>query len=254
VSDTTKKIIEENFLTITPGGEMKNGWEGFVLWCSKREQNVEKSAIDYVNIIKKYNSIRKDGLIDGMKKMKSTFSKVCLDDIFYLDFYAIPHFGKTKLGQTLLYAKQSQNKVMIKDLAQEIKPKISKLIKKYKIDAVAFVPPTVRREVQFMKELENNLKLEENRIEITKIKTPIIIPQKTLNKLEDRVENAKRTFVVEGRSNYKNILLIDDAVGSGATLNEIASKIKAQKKFKGGRIVGLVITGSLKGFDVISEV
>ena len=254
IKPENKKVIEENFLTITPGGEMKKGWEGFVLWCTKRGQNVEKSALDYVSIIKKYNAIKKDGLLDGMKKMKTTFSKVYLDHIFYLDFYAIEHFGKTKLGQTLLYAKQSQNRTMIKDLTEEIKPKISKLITKYRIDAVAFIPPTVKREVQFMKELENNLKLEVNRVEINKIKTPVIVPQKTLNKLEDRIENAKRTFVfsVSHRS-YKNLLLIDDAVGSGATLNEIALQARATGLAK-DKIIGLVITGSLKGFDVISEV
>ena len=52
---------------------------------------------------------------------------------------------------------------------------------------------------------------------------------------------------------YENILLVDDALGSGATLNEIAKKIR-QKGICKGKIVGFVITGSFKGFDVISEV
>jgi len=135
----------------------------------------------------------------------------------------------------------------------EIKPKIKALIKLFKIDAVVFVPPTVKREVQLMKELEKHLNLEIDIIKVVKIKTPIIIPQKTLNKLEERIENAKKTFVVEGAKNYKNILIIDDAVGSGATLNEIAFQIKEKNVIK-GKIIGLAITGSLKGFDVVSEV
>ncbi|PIX03169.1 hypothetical protein COZ78_01785, partial [bacterium (Candidatus Gribaldobacteria) CG_4_8_14_3_um_filter_42_11] len=162
-------------------------------------------------------------------------------------------FGKTKLGKFLLYAKQSQDKKLIKRLSMEIKPKIKALIKLFKIDAVVFVPPTVKREVQLMKELEKHLNLEIDIIKVVKIKTPIIIPQKTLNKLEERIENAKKTFVVEGAKNYKNILIIDDAVGSGATLNEIAFQIKEKNVIK-GKIIGLAITGSLKGFDVVSEV
>ncbi|MCX6791373.1 MAG: hypothetical protein NTV62_04290, partial [Candidatus Gribaldobacteria bacterium] len=114
-------------------------------------------------------------------------------------------------------------------------------------------PPTVKREVQFMKELEKNLALKNNKIEVTKIKTSVVVPQKTLNKLEDRVENAKKTFVVEGNEGYKNILLIDDAIGSGATLNEIALQIR-ERGIISGKIIGLAITGSIKGFDVISEV
>jgi len=249
----TKKIIENNFLTVTSGGEMKKGLDGFIVWCQKRKQDVEKSAIQYVSIIKKYNSIRKNGLLDGMKKMRTTFDKVYLDSLFYIDFYAIEHFGKTKIGQTLLYAKQSQDRVMIKDLTEDIKPKIKQIIKQYKIDAIGFVPPTVKREVQLMRELEKNLNFKINKVKITKIKTQVVVPQKTLNKLEDRIENAQKTFVVEEQPIYKNILLIDDAVGSGATLNEIAKKIKAKKIVK-NKIIGLVITGSLKDFDVISEV
>jgi len=254
IPDEDKDVIEKNFLTITSLGEGKKGFNGFVGWCQKRGMDVEKEASKYVADLKKYNKLRKDGLINGMVKMKATFDKVYLDNLFYLDFYAIPHFGKTKLGQTLLYAKQGGNKSMIKDLSEEIRPKVNNLIKKYKVDAVAFVPPTIKREVQFIKELENNLSLRLGHVKITKVKTPIIIAQKTLNKLGDRVENAKKTFVLEAWPKYKSILLIDDAVGSGATLNEIAAKIKAQKKFKGGKVIGLVITGSFKGFDVISEV
>ena len=84
-------------------------------------------------------------------------------------------------------------------------------------------------------------------------KTPIIIPQKTLTKLEDRVENARQTIIIDDTGKYKNILLIDDAVGSGATMNETARQIK-KKGLCTGKIVGLAITGSFKGFDVISEI
>jgi len=253
VSNHIKDFIEKRFLDITPAGEIRKGWEGFSGWCLKREQDVEKSASDYFNILNKYDKIKKNGLIDGMKKMKSTFSKVYLNQIFYVDFYSIERFGKTKLGKILLYAKQSQDKKMIKEISNQIDPYVQKLINKYEIDVVAFIPPTVKRETQLIRELESNLSLNLSKVNILKIKTEVIIPQKTLNKLGDRIENAKTTFFVEENKKYKNILLIDDAVGSGATFNEIASKIK-NKGVASGKIIGLAITGSLKGFDVISEI
>ena len=92
-----------------------------------------------------------------------------------------------------------------------------------------------------------------NTLSVTKIKTEIIVPQKTLPKLEDRIENARKTIIVDDKRKYKNILIIDDAVGSGATMNEIAKQIK-NKKMMSGKIIGLAITGSFKGFDVISEI
>ena len=52
---------------------------------------------------------------------------------------------------------------------------------------------------------------------------------------------------------YKNVLLIDDAVGSGATMNETAMQLR-KRGLVDSQIVGLAITGSFKGFDVISEI
>lgn len=249
----TKRIIDEKYLFISPSGESKYGWEGFLAWCRKTNQDSERTARDYLATLKKFDKFRKNGFIDGMPKMKNTFKEVFLDKLFYLDFYSIERFGKTKLGQLLLYAKQSQNLKLISRLIDEIRPKIVYLIGKYNIDGVLFIPPTVKREVQFMRELEKKLSLPVRTITVGKIRTEIIIPQKTLSKLEDRVDNARNTIVVEDRKRYKNILLIDDAVGSGATINETARQIK-NKGLASGRIIGLAITGSFKGFDVISEI
>ena len=104
-----------------------------------------------------------------------------------------------------------------------------------------------------MKELEKNLHLDLRRISIVKAKTEVMVPQKTLNKLADRIENARKTIIVDEKGEHKNILLVDDAVGSGATLNETAAQIRVKGIAK-GKIIGLAITGSFKGFDVISEV
>jgi len=253
IDKALKRYINENYLIITPAGERKDGWEGFVYWCERNNQPVIKTAHEYKKTSDKYKVWQKEGLINGLNKIKNTFKKNYLNYLFYLDFYSIERFGKTKLGQLLLYAKQSQNKKIIKELILAIKPKIEHIIKKYKIDGVGFIPPTVKREVQFMKELENNLSLKIKKINIAKIKTEISVPQKTLSKLSDRIENAKKTIILEEKSFYKNILLIDDAVGSGATLNETAGQVR-KKKICSGKIVGLAITGSYKGFDIISEI
>lgn len=253
ISQSARKIIDENFLVITPSGERLGGMEGFVYWCQKTKQPIEKTAKEYIKTYKKYAAFKKSELISGMKKFKTTFKKVSLNNIFFLDFYSIERFGKTKLGQLLLYAKQSQNKKLMKELAIDIQPTVNNLIEKYSIDGIGFIPPTVKREVQFMKELEKNLHPHAERVNLVKIKTEIIVPQKTLNKLDDRIENARKTIIVDDRGFYNNILLIDDAIGSGATLNETAAQIR-EKGICKGKIIGLAITGSFKGFDVISEV
>lgn len=252
IEKEARKIIEDNYLIITSAGERKEGIEGFIYWCEKNDLPVEKTAKEYSKIVKKYQALKRNGLINGIEKFKKTFDKVYLNKVFYLDFYSVERFGKTKLGQLLLYAKQSQNRKLIKELSEDIKKPINDLIEKYGIDAVGFIPPTVKREVQFIKELEKHLQLKIKRISILKLKTEITVPQKTLNKLKDRQENAEKTIIVDESGKYKKVLLIDDAIGSGATLNETAKKIK--KNGVANEVIGLSITGSLKGFDVISEV
>lgn len=253
VDKQVQNFINERYLFISPLGKSMSGWGGFLAWCQKTKQDPIKTAKEYVATIKKFDRFRKGDLIDGMSKMENTFKEVFLDKLFYLDFYSIERFGKTKLGQMLLYAKQSQNIALMRQLINEIRPGIMFLIDSCQIDGVLFVPPTVKREVQFMKELEKQLSLPTRTLSVVKIKTEIIIPQKTLTRLEDRIENAKDTIVVDDNKKYSNILLIDDAVGSGATLNETARQIK-NKNLLSGKIIGLAITGSFKGFDVISEV
>lgn len=247
-----RKIIDDNFLVITPAGERQEGFTGFIYWCDRQKLSVEKTAREYAQTLRKYLSYRKDGLIDGKYKIKHTFDQVFLDKVFYLDFYSIERFGKTKLGQLLLYAKQSQNRALIKELVDQIKPRVISLIEEFHIDAVGFIPPTVKREIQLMKELERQLNLALPTVTLVKVKTPVTVPQKTLNKLEDRVENAKSTIIVDITKRYKTVLLIDDALGSGATLNETAEKIKKQTGAE--TVIGLAITGSFSGFEVISEV
>jgi DNA-binding transcriptional ArsR family regulator/hypoxanthine-guanine phosphoribosyltransferase len=253
VTAKTKNIIEEDFLYITPRGTVQEGWNGFEYWCSERNFELVKMAARYDQISRKYGQHKKAGLIDGMHKMKTSFQDVALDAVFYIDFYSIEIFGKTKLGQLLLFAKQSQNRTLMNELAAIVKPTVTRLIEKYQIDGVGFIPPTVKREVQLMKQIQIRLDLGIRTVAIFKIKTPVAVPQKTLNKLEDRIINARETISVDEMGSYNNILLIDDAVGSGSTLNETAKKIR-QKGICKGKIIGLAITGSFNGFEVISEV
>ena len=253
LNKAVEDFINANYLYISPTGERGDGINGFMEWCKRTKQPVEKTATDYFKTVNKYNKFKRHGLINGTLKLKNTFSKVGLERLYYLDFYSIDRFGKTKLGQMLLYAKQSQNKKLMKEISISIRSQIVKLIERLNITSIGFIPPTVKRQFQFMRLLEKNLKINLNKVLISKAKIPYMVPQKTLTKLEDRIENAKNTIILTDNNKHKNILLIDDAVGSGSTLNETALQIR-RKGICSGKIYGLAIVGSFKGFDVISEV
>jgi hypoxanthine-guanine phosphoribosyltransferase len=251
ITPEQSEYLKNNFVVISPDGTRTDGEMGFVLWCEQRNEPFEKTLKEYFNTVKKYDAYKTNGLIMGDHKMNDTFDKVYLDHTLYVDFYSIERFGKTKLGQLLLYAKNSQDKKIVKEIVTIIKTRIEKLIKEKNISAVAYIPPTVPRQIQFMSELAKGLKLTVPTIELIKIKTEVVVPQKTLSKLSDRIMNADSTIFTSENRKYKTVLLIDDAVGSGATLNQTAKKLK--ENGIADIVLGLSVTGSANGFDIINE-
>lgn len=67
----------------------------------------------------------------------------------------------------------------------------------------------------------------------------------------DRIINARNSIVINDNRKFSRILLIDDALGSGATINETACKLKRNGQAE--KVFGFAVTGSYKGFEVISE-
>ncbi len=248
-------FLEKNFIIITETGEIREGAYGFQLWCTQRKLPFEKTVTEYINTNQKYQAyFNSEGFIDGMEKLKSTkgYEAIHLDNLYYLDFYAIERFGKTRLGTILHFAKQGQSRLLMKQLVNETKIQVEQLYKLLKADGVGFVPPTIRREVQLMKYLQTHYALNLPLVKLNKTSGIIPVPQKSLNKLDERIRNAQQTFSVPETRKFTHVLLIDDAVGSGATVNEIAGKIK--KKGIAEKVSALAITGSFKGFDVITDV
>jgi hypothetical protein len=255
LDEKQNEFIQTNFLLITETGEYLEGFDGFALWCTKRNLPIEKTFKEFVDTRKKYEKYyNREGVIDGMEKLKNTkgYEAIYLHKLFYLDFYAIERFGKTKLGTILHYAKQGQNKFLMQKLTQEIGNKVDDFIKSFSVDAVGFVPPTIKRETQLMQFLRNEINVSVPEVNIQKISGIIPVPQKSLSKIDERINNADNTFAIFEKHQYKTVLLIDDAVGSGATLNQIAKKLLEKKAAK--KVIGLAIVGSFKGFDVITDV
>jgi hypothetical protein len=255
ISEAELTFLQENFLLVTDIGNLVEGIDAFTYWCKQRNLPLEKTIKEFILTKKKYEVYYdKAHIIDGTEKLKNTkeYETIWLNKLYYLDFYTIERFGKTRLGTLLHYAKQGQNKFLMNIMMQEIDVKLKMFIEENNIDAVAFVPPTIRREVQIMKFMQQKLNLNLPHIDIKKISGIIPIPQKSLSKMNERIRNAENTFAVVDNRKFKHVLLIDDAVGSGSTLNQIAEKIKNKQVAK--KVTGVAVVGSFKGFDVITDV
>jgi biotin operon repressor len=255
IDSREQQFLDEHFLLVTETGTRLSGVDAIIHWCNRQKLPIEKTASEFIATRKKYLSyFEPSGLINGNKKIRNTkgLERIGLDQVYYLDFYAIERFGKTRLGTLLHLAKQGQNRKLMDEIIEISKDRINRLIKTERMEAVGYIPPTIKREVQFMKVLERKLNLPLPHIALLKVKGEIVIPQKALSKIEDRVANARFSILVTEKRKFKKVLLIDDAIGSGATMNETAIKLKDAGL--ASLVVGLAITGSFKGFEVIQEV
>ena len=251
-----EKLVEKTYLYVTPAGEMLSGMRGFEMWAARAKREIKSAAAEYAKSRKKADEfIGKNGWIDATEKLNRTFKDdTYVDKVLYKDFYALPVFGKTRLGQLVLYGKQAQSKQIVKQVAAECQGLIKRIISRFGIQAVGFLPHSIPRRIQFLKELRKNLKLNLPEVELVKVYAGMIpVAQKSLASLEERVENARRTIMIgDIGPRFTSVLLIDDAVGSGATLNETAKKLKLSGMAK--KVIGLAVVGSMKGFEVIREV
>jgi hypothetical protein len=257
----------DNFEFIDAVGKSHKGSNGLKFWTEQRGYNYPEFKEKYLNLIDKYKGFKTNGLIEVTNKFTNVFKTDCsINNAFISEFSSIEIFGKTPLYAKLLLGKQSQDKSLFKEIFTTVKPQIIELIEQYDIDTVAFVPPTVKRETQLMIELERYLKINLPTISVTKIKNKYIVPQKSLSKPSERIQNAKETFVITYQNGYygKNILIIDDFIESGSSINYIAQSLKSLAKIANSPepyIVGYALAGSPNGiidntnkFEVINEV
>ena len=253
-SDGDEWLIENSYIYSSPSGQIIRGMSGFRVWCEKNSFDFEHEKKLYISQIKALAKQRHNGLFSAKKSILSSRKEKYLDDIFFADFYTFGHYGKTKLGQLVYLGKLSQDKKLIKEAAMSVKPLLKQLLEKEGIKMICYIPPTIKRRVQFMDILKKQLDL--GLPEIRSAKVPDAkVAQKTLKKLEDRIENARDTIAIfSDQKIVGNVLIIDDATGSGATMNETARKIKGVAGKKKIKVFGFSVVGSYKGFDVISEV
>lgn len=249
INDQESLLLNDLFMIVDETGNLLKGVPALAVWCAKQDLPFQKTYDEFDVVLQKNKGIYDGhGNINATEKLLNTkeFNTIWIDTVYYLDLNSIERFGRTPLGTLIYYAKQVQSIYLMELLIIEIKTRINDFVKQHKADAIAFVAPTIKRETQLMKFLQSHLNISLPIIEIKKVNGLIPIPQKSLTKIDERIRNAENTFVVTDTRKFKHVILIDDEVESGATLNQIAGKIKL--KGIAAEVTGLGIVGNYKGF------
>lgn len=256
IEDAALDCIDNNFSFLSNSGQLLLGLNGFEAWLTntKQEKAAQSLSKSYLKLHQEIYAKKANNLFNLKNKLKTTLNKLYLNETYCSDFYSLPQFGKTHLGNLITAGKSGQNKDAIKEISELIKPQLESLIKNKNIEAIAWTPHSISRKVMFLKELKKLLNINLTEIEVVKVFAGNIpIAQKSLSKLSDRIENASSTLYLKTQqTEAKNVLIIDDALGSGATMNEIARKIKKRLNVK--NVHAYAVVGSYKGFDVVSVI
>jgi hypothetical protein len=251
-----EELIEREFSFLSPTGEFQKGLQAFKGWVSakKLDRDFIPLAVAFCKMWREVYGLVKVTPIDTTKRLRTILPDLALDSAFITDFYALPQFGKTRLGNLVHIVKTAFRSEHLQEIAKSIHDDLSSLIRKLNIDTVIFYPHSIPRKSQFLPALRKELGLSLPEINVRKVfHSNIPIAQKSLSKVEERIENAQKTvFVQPFFFKPKNVLIIDDAIGSGATVNELAKILK--KNYEVQQCHAYAVVGSYKGFDVISAV
>ena len=250
-----RMMLDQNFLKFSPLWERWEWYIGFQRWCSERWLDIDDKAEQYMKIAKYIDSIRDDcSLIDATHIFEKDFEKKLFSHVYYADQYTWMDFGRGKLAEMTFYAKLTQNKKLLDESISAILPKLECLIFREKIDAIAITPWSIERKNQLLHILAKKLKpLGIPQIKLVKYyRDGITIPQKSLKSRTERVQNARETIHIDDNTEWlHNILLIDDFVGSGATLYETAQKLSARGI---ENIIGFAWVGNTNlKYEVVNE-
>jgi len=198
------------------------------------------------------------GLIDATARYRSIHHSDVISRVYYQDFYSLPQFGKTLLGHIVQKAKVGEDTSLpyIEEIASILAESLPSLLEKFGCEACAWVPHTIKRRHPLQDLLSKKISLKVKQVAITKVVVGDVVPQKSLSELQQRLQNALLTnHISESPSSMrqlKSVLLIDDAIGSNATIHAIGRKMKTINPEL--IIYAFAPVGSFKGFDVIRDV
>jgi len=240
--------LEQEFLHITPLGKRLEGAPGFLTWCNLYKKAPAPEAALYAQQVTEVLQHP----VNTLARIYENFPTLYIDELYSLSPYTLPEFGSTRLGTLVRCAKGAQDADLAAELFTAIEPLVRQAVASWDIDAIAFIPPTISRALQLQDVLKNFFNFDQRCINISRLEADKLVPQKYLQIIPHRVSNIRRSMHIEHTEQFRNILLVDDAITSGATMNEVARKLR-ESGVAGGKIFGIGIV-DCGGIGVSQEI
>ncbi len=228
--------LEQHYLYITPDGRMLTGVAGFEQWASivAPEQALTELIEEYVALREQADGLMKDGLWPSGSN-------------YFSDVPELPGFGRTRLGQLVAHAAESQNTTLMGQIASEIRPALQRLVASQQIDLLAVTPPAGPRKIHLLERLKWDLALGLPELRLLRqYQGEIVVGSDSFTSQAERAAQARQTISLPelepGQLAGKTILVMDDSVDPAVVLEEIRAKLRAAGA---RRVLGYAMVGPL---------
>ena len=256
-------LIKKQFIFKDSTGKVHTGIEAFMMWSENalKKYTLQEKVSMYEKSMQELSSMKNaSGVFPLDAKLEEFHTKtgegIYIESLSSAFLYSLHGFGRTREATLLDIAKEGSERNMKfgNQLLTYFLSVLFEYLQHHHFDAVAFIPPSASRKVQIISLLRERFSNMSSIpiIGVRKKHGEVTQQQKHLKGIMERLENANRTLYISPTEGpYETVLLIDDLIGSCATINQVAKKFVTSGIAK--NVHGIGIIGIKSGFEVVKK-
>ncbi len=230
LTDTQRETLNQDFLIIKRQGTQVTGQRAVCDYAQEHNVDPQEVAEKFVKARqtqKKLSTLHDGSTADQLIQLEEKKHVIpgLIERYQCADYAEIDGFGKTAIAKKVHAAKASKNAVLQMEIFRQTERQIHDMITEYGIEAVAFVPGATDVGKTFMKQWQQTLDLPLPHINLVRVAQDTNVPQGAISLQRDREDYTSYTMVPGDHRRFRHVLLLDDSVISGTTINQAAQSL-----------------------------
>jgi len=230
LSENQRETLDQDFLIIKRQGTQVTGQRAVCDYAQEHNLNPQLVAEQFVEARdqqKQKAGIDQGNSIDQLDQLeqKQNVETGVIERYQCADFSSLDKFGPTAMAKKVHAAKTSENAVLQLEIFKQTERQIHEMITEHGVEAVAFVPGSTAAGKKFIRQWQEALDLPLPHVNLVRVAEDPGVPQKAISLQVDREDYAQRTLVPGDHRRFKHILLLDDRIISGTTINQAAKSL-----------------------------
>jgi len=231
LTDQQRETLQSDFLIVKKEGHQVTGVKAVCDYAQDRNEDPQLIAEEFIKSREKQRAhldLDDSGAADQIELLeeKDAIDVGVIERFNFADYNVVGAYGHTATAKKLYTAKHSGNALMQLQLFRETERQIHEVIEEYGIDAVAFIPGCTSQGKALMNRWKEALDLPLPHVNLVRAIEENPLSQDRISLQSDRELAAEGTLAVSDHRRFQHVLLLDDEVLSGTTIQHAAHSIK----------------------------